>query len=130
MRRLARFNVVGAIGFALQLGVLTLLQRTGSPVFLAIEAAVLHNFLWHEHWTWADMRVGSWGRRFWRFHLTNGLISLIGTGAITIALATLGMPLVAANAAAVVTCAGANFLLAHTFVFCATTWPIFHGHLE
>ena len=49
---------MGLIGFALQLGVLALLLRLGlhylAATALAVELAVLHNFAWHERWTWRD----------------------------------------------------------------------------
>ena len=58
-RRVSRFLTVGAIGFVLQLGTLTLLtQAVGWPyepaTALAVALAVLHNFWWHERWTWRD----------------------------------------------------------------------------
>ena len=134
MSRFARFNVVGALGFALQLAVLVTLERAGWPVLLAtivaVEAAVLHNFAWHEQWTWADHRGGTRAGRLSRFHVTNGLISLAGNATITATLAGAGVPAVIANLAAVIACAAANFAAAHFFVFCAKTWPTFHGHLQ
>jgi putative flippase GtrA len=134
MTRLIRFNIVGAIGLALQLAVLATLDRAGWPVLLAtlvaVETAVLHNFAWHERWTWADVRVGTRAGRLTRFHMTNGLISLFGNAAVTAALAAVAVPVVMANLVAVVVCAGANFAAAHAFVFCAKTWPTFHGHLQ
>ena len=41
---------------------------------VAVEAAVLTNFFWHERWTWHD-RVQASGRwsRLLRFHITNGI---------------------------------------------------------
>jgi putative flippase GtrA len=132
--RFMRFNVVGAIGFVLQLAVLTTLERLGWPVLLAtlvaVEAAVLHNFGWHERWTWADQPADTRRGRLSRFHVTNGAISLVGNATITAALAAAGVPVVVANLVAVVACAGANFAAAHFFVFCAKTWPTFHGHLQ
>jgi putative flippase GtrA len=126
--------VVGAIGFALQLGVLVVLDRAGWPVLLAtpvaVEAAVLHNFVWHERWTWVDVRAGTRAGRLARFHVTNGVISLVGNTAITAALVAASVPLVGASVVALIVCAGANFAAAHTFVFCAKTWPTFHGHLQ
>ena len=134
MSRFVRFNVVGALGFALQLAVLATLERAGWPVLLAtivaVEAAVLHNFGWHERWTWADRRVGTRAGRLSRFHVTNGLISLAGNATITATLAAAGLPALIANVVAVVACAGANFAAAHFVVFCAKTWPTFHGHLQ
>jgi putative flippase GtrA len=48
---------------------------------LAVEAAVLHNFFWHERWTWADRtrkRRAGVLRRLLGFHVTNGALSLTG----------------------------------------------------
>jgi putative flippase GtrA len=129
-----RFNIVGAIGFGVQLGVLAALTTIGVPALpatcLAVEAALLHNFAWHERWTWADMSAGTRTGRLARFHLSNGFISILGNAAITTALFDAGAPLLAANVAAVVTCALLNFAAAHLWVFCAKTWPTVHGHLQ
>ena len=85
MRRWTIFNAVGVLGFLVQLGVLTLLLGTGLhyvvATTLAVEAAILHNFCWHSRWTWRDRpRVDSTAT-LWRFHLANGLISLVGNAA-------------------------------------------------
>ena len=48
---------------------------------LAVELAVLHNFVWHERFTWKDRAGGPWRavvRRLLRFHAGNGLVSLLG----------------------------------------------------
>lgn len=37
----------------------------------AVEAAILHNYVWPARWTWRG-RPG----RFWRFQVSNGLLSL------------------------------------------------------
>jgi putative flippase GtrA len=56
--RWAAFNAVGLAGVAVQLACLALLVHAGSHYLaataLAVEAAVLHNFLWHQRWTWRD----------------------------------------------------------------------------
>jgi putative flippase GtrA len=134
MTRFVRFNIVGLLGFGVQLAVLVSLQRAGWPVLLAavvaVEAAVLHNFVWHERWTWAGVRVGSCAGRLARFHAVNGLISLSGNAIITVALADAGVSVALANICAVVACAAANYMAAHLLVFCATTWPSFDGHLH
>ena len=51
--RWAKFNAVGAAGVAVQLGLLALLESVLRLQYLvatalAVEAAVLHNFAWHE----------------------------------------------------------------------------------
>ena len=47
---------------------------------LAVEASVLNNFFWHERWTWRDRPAVGRARlmRFVRFHVLNGLVSLVG----------------------------------------------------
>src|SRR5688572_27045465 len=64
------FNGVGALGVAVQLGVLALLTRVAElPVVLAtvmaVEAAIVHNFLWHQRWTWSN-RGATDSRAVWR----------------------------------------------------------------
>jgi putative flippase GtrA len=59
--RFFRFNVVGAMGVAVQLASLTLLVSGLGVHYLpataiAIELSLLHNFLWHERWTWRERR--------------------------------------------------------------------------
>jgi putative flippase GtrA len=129
-----RFNIVGIIGFVVQLCALVALDAAGLPVMLAtavaVEAALLHNFAWHERWTWAGLATGTRGGRLARFHLSNGLISILGNAALTGALVHAGAPLVLANLASVLTCALLNFAAAHLWVFCAKTWPTLHGHLQ
>jgi putative flippase GtrA len=129
-----RFQIVGVIGFAVQLSVLAALDIAGVPVLvataLAVEAALLHNFAWHERWTWAGALSGTRGSRLARFHLSNGLISIVGNIVVTGALVQAGMPLVLASVAAVLTCAVLNYPTASMWVFCAKTWPTLHGHLQ
>jgi dolichol-phosphate mannosyltransferase len=136
--RFARFNVVGIIGFGLQTGMLMLLAAAGVPVraaaILAVEAALLHNFVWHERWTWADCPADPGARarvgRLARFHATNGIVSIAGNALLTPALAQAGVPLALANLAAVAACSVVNFASARALVFCAKTWPTLHGQFQ
>ena len=122
--RFLRFNLVGALGFVLQLGVLAILVRSGlhylAATAVAVEAAVLHNFLWHERWTWRDRPSTGWPRlaRLGRFHVLNGGLSLAGNILIMHVLVGLcGLPVVPSNVAAVLVCAAINFLAADALVF-------------
>lgn len=130
--RFLRFNGVGAIGFALQLGVLALLLRLGLHYLvataLAVELTILHNFAWHECWTWKDRPVraadpstwlgASHARRLWRFHAANGVVSLTGNLVLMRLLAgVFGMPPVPANLLSVLACALVNFTASDRFVF-------------
>ena len=127
MVRFLRFNGVGVLGFALQLGVLALLLRGGvhylAATVLAVELAVLHNFAWHERWTWRDRPADASTRaaRLWRFHASNGLISLAGNLVLMRLLVGLvGMPPVPANLLSVLLCALVNFTASDRFVFRVT----------
>src|SRR5215471_9478630 len=82
LRRWLKFNVVGIAGAVVQLGALTLFTRIFGIQYvvataLAVEVAVLHNFVWHEVWTWRGMAVEDRFRRLLRFHLANGLLSIV-----------------------------------------------------
>jgi putative flippase GtrA len=57
--RWCKFNLVGAVGIFVQFGVLFLLKSVLhfnylAATALAVEVAVVHNFFWHERFTWAD----------------------------------------------------------------------------
>ena len=59
--RWGRFNLVGAMGMAVQLGALAVLERWAAGHYLyasaaALEITLLHNFVWHVHYTWKDRR--------------------------------------------------------------------------
>ena len=62
IQRPAKFALVGAIGVLIQLAVLEALTALGLHYLwataFAVEAAVLHNFMWHQRFTWRD-RGGS-----------------------------------------------------------------------
>jgi putative flippase GtrA len=123
--RVSAFVAVGAIGFVIQLGALALMtMAAGWPyepaTAIAVELAVLHNFLWHERWTWrdrTDCRDGALGR-FLRFQVSNGFTSLVGNMVLMAVLVeVLGLNAVAANVVCVVLMSLANFLMADRWVF-------------
>jgi putative flippase GtrA len=122
--RFWRFNAVGVLGFAVQLGLLALLVQAGvhylAATALAVEAAILHNFLWHERWTWRDRPGAGLTRlgRLARFHAVNGGVSLAGNLLLMPLLVRVwGLPVVPANTAAVLACAAVNFCGADRLVF-------------
>jgi putative flippase GtrA len=129
LKRWGVFNAVGLGGIVVQLGVLALLAATTrlhylAATALAVEAAVLHNFWWHQRWTWKDRPPGSRHdtlARLARFHLLNGAISLGGNLAIVALLTgTLHVPPLLANMAAIVTCALLNYAASDLMVFRST----------
>jgi putative flippase GtrA len=127
LSRFVRFNLVGVAGFGVQLAVVFLLSHVESgfsrtvqvaaATALAVEAAILHNFVWHERWTWADRPATGRDRlaRLGAFHLTNGLVSIVGNVGIVMLLA--GLNPIAANAIAVAACSLVNFTAGDRFVF-------------
>lgn len=124
MARVATFVTIGVMGFVLQLSALALLTMPvgwpyGPATAIAVELAVLHNFWWHERWTWHDRaRASGLWRRVVRFHVSNGVMSIAGNVAITVLVVELaGAPPVVANAGAVALTAVANYLAADRWVF-------------
>ena len=124
------FNLVGSAGFLLQIGAIALLtRRYGWPPFaataVALELAALQNFLAHSRWTWGDRPENSlrgWVRRYGRYQLAK-TASLLANLAMTTVLAYAGVPVEAANAAAVLICAIPNYLVSEHLVFHHRTNP-------
>lgn len=124
--RFGKFNLVGLLGAALQVLLFYLLIRhfrlpEAPATMVAVELVVLHNFFWHERFTWRDRGLRNLRRRalrLWRFHLGNGLVSLVGNAALTHVLVDwLQAPAVPSAVAAIALCAPANFLLADRWVY-------------
>jgi putative flippase GtrA len=126
MPPLFRFYAVGAGGVLVQLAALTLFKSGlhfdyRPATALAVEAAILHNFFWHERWTWADrtrsLPAGRGGRLI-RFQLTNGALSIFGNLVFMEALVgRMHVPYLAANAMAIALCSALNYLAADRLVF-------------
>ena len=125
-RRWIRFNLVGAVGIALQLILLVALKgglHLGyrSATAMAVELTVIHNFAWHERYTWPDRPRSSWRRSFARlirFNLTNGGISLFGNLAVMEIAVRLGhISYMLANTIAICVCSLLNFFISDTYVF-------------
>jgi putative flippase GtrA len=120
-----RFNAVGIIGVGVQLAVLSVL-RTGfawsirAATLVAVECAVLHNFVWHEKWTWSHRALDFRGfpGRLLRFNISNGLISMAGNVALMELLAVrLHLNYVFSNLVAIGACSLLNFFVSDKLVF-------------
>ncbi len=124
--RWLKFNAVGGIGIGVQLAMLTLLT-TGLhanyllATALSVEAAIVHNFLWHERFTWADRARISPGeslRRFVKFNLTTGLFSIVGNVvAMRLLVGTAHLHYLMANMLTIALCSLLNFVVSDRFVF-------------
>lgn len=123
MIRWLKFNAVGIAGAGVQLAALWFFTRVAGMHYvlatvLAVETAVLHNFAWHEAWTWRGMPAEGRRRRLMRFHGANGIVSVLSNALLTwVFKQGLGMPLLAANLGAIVLTSLLNFLLAVIWVY-------------
>lgn len=121
--RWGKFNLVGFMGFGAQLGSLAALSRIVPGHYLietaiALELTLLHNFVWHVHYTWSDRREATLLAQCVRFHLSNGLVSFIGNLALMKVLVDgARLPILAANAIAILCCSLINFCFSETWVF-------------
>lgn len=125
-RRCMKFYLVGAGGIGVQLAALALLTSVLHLDYLfatamAVETAVLHNFAWHERYTWADRRtVHLWhvGGRLLRFNLTTGATSILGNVVLMrLLVGQAHLPPVAANLVTIAACSLLNFLVSDRVVF-------------
>ena len=121
--RWCKFNLVGAMGMAVQLAALALFNRWSGGHYLiataaAIELTLLHNFAWHLRYTWRDRRDGSTLAQLARFHLSNGLVSMVGNLALMrLLVEEAHLPVLAANVIAILCCSIVNFCLGDSWVF-------------
>jgi putative flippase GtrA len=124
--RWLRFNLIGGIGIAVQLALLFLLKSVLDLNYLAatglaVEVTVVHNFLWHERYTWVDRVRPSWREslpRLLRFNLTNGGVSFVGNLVLMRIMVGAGhMNYLAANAVAIAACSLVNFVVSDAYVF-------------
>ena len=124
--RWIKFNAVGGLGIVVQMGAVALLfsvlhlnylTATG----LAVETAVLHNFVWHERYTWKHLPKGAprdVALRLLRFHAGNGAISILGNLALMrVFVGGLHMRYYLASVLAIALCSLLNFAASEWFVF-------------
>ena len=127
LTRFLRFNLVGFLGIIVQLTTLAVLNRAFPRHYLltstlAVELTLLHNFLWHIHYTWPDTSTRHVLPQLLRFQLSNGLISLVGNLILMrLFVHSTHMPVILASALTIACCGLANFLLAHHWVFSQPT---------
>jgi len=121
-----KFNTVGFIGIGVQLAVLTILRSWLGfdyvlATVIAVESAVLHNFVWHERWTWSDRTRLSQGRiagRLIRFHLANGVVSIAGNVLLMwLFVSRFHIHYFVSNVMAIATCSVVNFFASDRLVF-------------
>jgi putative flippase GtrA len=125
LKRWLKFNTVGALGIVVQLVALAVLKGLLRVPYLAatavaVETAVLHNFVWHELWTWKD-RHGAGGSvlaRLARFNLSNGLVSIaVNLLFMRLLVGRFHVQYLIANGVSIAAGSLVNFLLSELFVF-------------
>jgi len=135
MTRWLKFNLVGLFGAIVQLWALGITFQLFDLSYLtatmiAVEIAIIHNFLWHVFWTFSDRglilnRASTWsaflrnaGRAFLKFQLTAGAVSIPGNAAVMLILVGyLNIHLLIANCLAIAICSTVNFFSADRFSF-------------
>lgn len=124
--RFGRFGMVGILGAVLQVILVgRLIEWFHLPVFaatpIAVETVLLHNFLWHERFTWRDRKFAGLRQRairLARFHFGNGLVSIAGNTVMTYFLVQqLKAPALPSAVAAIAVCAPVNFWVADRWVY-------------
>ncbi len=124
--RWLKFNAVGLAGFAVQIGALRFFSLTLGwhyllATALAVEAAIVHNFLWHQRFTWKDDARAGWRssmQRFLEFNLSCGVLSLSGNLLLMRWLVgAIGLPQFLASLISVTACSVANFMVSDRFIF-------------
>jgi putative flippase GtrA len=109
----ARFVLVGLLGAALQLALIA----AGIATPISVEAAVLHNFVWHDRFTWPG-RKDRIAVRLLRFHLANGMVSILGNSFLMYCMVErFKLPILLSGATSIALCSLINFRLAGRWVF-------------
>ncbi len=124
-RRAGRFAAVGALGFAVQLVLLRAFVVYGhlhylTATALAVEGAILHNFVWHWQWTWRDRSSAArpWWTRLARFNGLTAVVSIAGNLVLMAAFVEIcRLPLLPANALTVAAMSAVTFLGSDRLVF-------------
>ena len=121
MTRFARFAVAGTSGFFVQVAAMAVLTTLNVhyliATVIAVEAAILSNFVWHQRWTFRD-RSGAWRRRLIQFNALNAVTSIAGSVFLTaVFVESMRLNPVIANVVSVVGLSVINFLGADRLVF-------------
>ena len=124
--RWLKFNLVGFIGIGVQLAALAVFRSLLQLNYLlatalAVETAVLHNFFWHQRFTWVDRTsTGPMQAllRLVKFNASNGAVSILANLVLMrVLVGEFGLNYVVANLMAITACSIVNFLLSDRFVF-------------
>lgn len=131
-REVAKFGVVGAVGFVVDVGIFNLLRYAGSPGLLehkpltakviSVGVATVVTYLGNRHWTWSDRERSARHREAFLFFLFNALGMGIALACLAVSHYLLGLhsPLadnISANLVGLVLGMVFRFWAYRTFVF-------------
>ena len=122
--RFIRFALAGTGGFIIQVATLAVLTSIFDvnymvATLIAVEAAIVMNFVWHQNWTWKDRSASPllWGRLL-RFNALTAVTSICGSILVTaLFVEAFEMNVIAANIASVAILSIVNFIGADRLVF-------------
>jgi putative flippase GtrA len=131
-----RFAGVGLIGWGVQVVALFGLTSAGVHYLLAtalaVEFTVLHNFVWHELYTWRNTRAKSAAAvalRLLRFNVTTAVVSIVGNVMLTALLVEcLHVVPAVANALAVPVLSIVNYAVASRWIFASRSLDGAYAH--
>jgi len=124
--RFVRFALVGAIGILLQLAALRFLTHELGMGYLlatvlAVEITILHNFVWHEWFTWSDRPANDAGTvigRLLKLNGSTGGISLTGNVVVMQLMVEVAhLNVLLSNVIAVACCSVLNFFISDRLIF-------------
>ena len=94
VREAAKFGVVGAVGFVVDVGVFNLLRYAGNPGLLehkpltakalSVTVATIVTYLGNRHWTWAERERSGARREVTLFFILNGIGMAIALGCLAV----------------------------------------------
>jgi putative flippase GtrA len=91
-----------------------------SATVAAAEVSIIHNFFWHERWTWKDRIESGFSllAKLARFNVATGIVGVGGNLAVVALYVTVfKLPPVVANVLAVATLSIVNFIVADRWIF-------------
>jgi len=109
--QLAKFGVVGSVGYAINLGVYVLILGIGAheASLVAFVVAATSNYWWNRHWTFADTK-GHFGQQGAKFFVVSFAALIINQLWLLVFLDTLELGKVLAQAISVLLVIPLNFL--------------------
>jgi len=125
--RWIRFNIAGLLGMIVQMIVLMVATRLFGVNYilatvLGVECALIHNFIWHERYTWHEQKLSralpKVMERLLRFNLTVGAFSILGNIIfMRIFAGELEFPLIPATLLTIAILSIGNFLISEYHIF-------------